>query len=60
MKKNNELREEECEREEEYEKMVKKKLDKIIEHTSNENNALKKILESLNKPAEKDKGKDKS
>lgn len=31
-----------------YEEVVKKKLDKIIEQTSNENSALKKILESLN------------
>jgi transcription antitermination factor NusG len=30
-----------------YEEKVKKKLDKIIEQTSIENNALKKILESL-------------
>jgi hypothetical protein len=30
-----------------YEEIVKKKLDKIIEQTSIESNALKKILESL-------------
>jgi len=37
-----------------YEEVVKKKLDKIIEQTSNENSALKKILESLNDLNEQD------
>ncbi len=37
-----------------YEEKVKRKLDKIIEKTSNENKALKKILESLQKLNESD------
>ncbi len=40
-----------------YEEVVKKKLDKIIEQTSVENSALKKILESLNNDTNDDKKK---
>jgi len=38
-----------------YEEKVKKKLDKIIEQTSIENNALKKILDNLQELNKEDK-----
>ncbi len=49
-KKNFSKKEENNKQHNDYEEVVKKKLDKIIEQTSNENSALKKILENLNKP----------